>query len=135
MKLALLFLLAAAEPGQQFNLVCTGTVETVRLGGVDSAPYTRTLRVDLGAGQWCADDCGSVEPIERVEPGRITFRSVRRDTPREYRMERESVNRVTGEHSSTTESGLDGPVPRSAFSAGHCEKAEFTGFVQGPTKF
>lgn len=135
MKLAALAILAAAAPAQQFDLVCRGTVEVVRLGGVDRSPYSRTLRIDLGTRQWCADACAAVDPIARIEPGRIVLRDEKRDTPREYWVERESVDRMTGEHSSMAGNDPLGRNPRTAFSAGHCEKVTFSGFVTGKTRF
>lgn len=132
--LALLALMAAVPP-QQFNLVCAGKTDVIAPGVNSQTPYNRVLRIDLTTSQWCAGECAEVEPIARVEPGRLLLRDVKRDTPRENWTERESVDRVTGYHSSIAEAGIRTRNPQSAFSSGHCEAAPFTGFARGPAKF
>lgn len=123
-------LMASTGPPQKFDLVCAGTAEKLAIGGAVSTPYQRHLRIDLATGQWCAEDCAKVERIARVEPGRLLLRDVKIDTPREYWVERESVDRVTGEHSSMATDSPAGPSPRSAFSKGHCELAPFSEFAK-----
>lgn len=129
MKSVVLLLLAANAP-QQFNLECAGTTDLIFVGGTTSTPYQRTLRIDLATNQWCADACAEVEPIFRIEPGRLVLREMKQDTPRGRRIDRESVDRVTSGHDSMTEA-----AGRSAFRAGQCKVAPFTGFLKGPTKF
>lgn len=129
MKALVLAAVALAAPaGKPFNLECRGSTEVVQLGGVTTSSYTRTLRVDLAAGQWCADACKTVEPIAKAEPQRLTFRETAVDTPRRYWRESESVDRVTGAHSSMAGNNPKGPLPRTAFSKGQCEVRPFTGF-------
>lgn len=134
---ALALLWAAAATPQQFNLECTGTTDVIFVGGQTAKPYQRTLRIDLSAKQWCAGDCAAVEPIASIQPGQIILRDVTRDTPREYWRETESVDRVSGYHSSRAS---DHPIAsgrggRSSFSSGSCKLAPFTGFTNGPAKF
>lgn len=133
----LAMLIAAAVPAgpQQFNLECAGKVDLIYIGGQSSAPYRRTLRIDLASQRWCADRCEAVEPIASIQPGVLVLRDIARDTPREYRRESESVNRVTGIHSSRATNSPPGRAGRSSFSEGACTLAPFTGFVNGPTKF
>jgi hypothetical protein len=127
--------LAASSTPRQFNLECAGTVDVIYIGGQSSAPYKRVLRIDLAAKQWCADQCAAVEPIASVQPNLLILRDVTRDTPREYWRESESVNRVTGGHSSRASDHPTGRAGRSSFSEGICKLAPFTGFASGVTKF
>lgn len=133
--IALAVAAGAPDPAQQFNLLCTGTMTTLTLAGKAEEPYTRVFRVDLAAQQWCADECTSVEPIKRIEPGRLVLIDDDRSDLRPDRINRETLNRVTGDHSSHYQNGPVGPVYRSVFRAGRCERAPFTAFVSGETKF
>lgn len=133
---ALIAALVTAQPSAgQFDLQCAGQITAMAPGGEHVAPYSRRLRIDLQAGQWCADACSKVEPIARVEPSRLLLRDVKTDSPREYWIERESVDRVTGAHSSMATNSPAGPNPRSAFSAGSCEKQPFSGFEGKGARF
>lgn len=118
---------------QQFNLNCAGDLTSMGHGGNTVTAYSRVLRIDLASKRWCADECRTVDPIASVEPGRLLLKDRKTDTPREYWFERESVDRTTGEHSSAATDGPYGSYSR--FRKGQCEKAPFTGFTTGPTKF
>jgi hypothetical protein len=127
--------LAIGAPSEQFDLVCKGQAVVLTLAGKTTTPYRRTLRIDLTAEKWCAEDCATVDRIASVEPSRLLLRDVKRDTPREYWIERESVDRVTGAHSSMASDNPHGANPHSAFSTGSCEKAPFTGLEPAAKKF
>jgi hypothetical protein len=135
MKALVVLLLVAASPPKQFNLECAGTVEILGLSGVTASSYTRTIRIDLTANQWCADECSKVDQIASVEPNRLLLRDIKQDTARNYWAESEAVDRTTAEHSSMARNDPMGPAPRSAFSKGKCILKPFTGFGSEKRQF
>jgi hypothetical protein len=76
-SIALLAASARAEAPERFDLVCTGTV--AQMTGVsrpkgETVPWKGRIRVDLGASQFCLDDCRTAENISLVRPDAIIFR-------------------------------------------------------------
>jgi hypothetical protein len=80
----LLLLGSAAAPAQNraiYDLKCSGTVTSLRLGQTDNkpsnpAPYAMKLHIDLRQKTFCQDMCKVSESIWKVLPANIIFRSV-----------------------------------------------------------
>ena len=69
----------AADNSGQFNLICTGSVQTLSKGGFfgadrgQSTPWTGSIRVDLDASEFCLDNCDEVQNIASTSPEKILF--------------------------------------------------------------
>jgi len=56
-----------AANAQQFDLVCTGTVESSRpAGNRVTEPYETRFRIDLNRDMWCQDECATTRPFATV---------------------------------------------------------------------
>lgn len=80
-----------------FNLICQGYQSSSDMMKVDLDPprqdYSVTLRIDLSAGRWCADDCTTTRPIYRAEDRMLIL-----DKPmREGGVTNFEINRESGE--------------------------------------
>lgn len=101
---------AAAE--QQFDLICKAKKTEMR------------FRVDLAAGEYCTDECKSIEKIASVTSGVITFSETEPALPRAIRAYNR-VNRTTGD--------WEWFYDERAFAVaqdirGRCERGAFSGF-------
>lgn len=117
-----------------FNLICTGTVSHKDYFSEGSEPFSRVLRVDLGAGKYCEADCGALFDIHEVQPAMIRLRKEEIDTPRERRFLDVTVDRETGRYSGLSTSGLGRGIIIIEWE-GKCERAAFSGFPNIQTKF
>ena len=115
----MLALPGAAAEQDRFDLICTAKKETVR------------YRIDLTAGEWCADQCTSVNKIAEVTSGMITLyeeKAVTANGPYSYGR----INRLTGEWKRASWT----PSYNSFFSStGSCTPASFSGLNAGSRKF
>lgn len=127
---------SALAQSSQFNLTCTGTVQTLAPAALidETKDYSAVYRIDLEALKWCEADCSTTHPIAEATPTALTLQSKSVDTPREYEKLRIYVSRETGRHSITAESGI-GASRMAMFWKGTCEPSEFTGFPTPVTKF
>jgi hypothetical protein len=111
---AILLLIATpAYAADQFDLVCSDKISTVR------------YRVDLQRGEWCFGECRDVQKFASVTSGTLTL-SERVPTlpggPRSYNR----ISRQTGEWRWYN---YDPRYPSSVMDrAGTCQPAEFSGF-------
>ena len=134
-KFILISMVASAQPQQQFDLVCSGTLESDSLSGKKSNAYSYRYRFDLTANKWCDGECKAPRDILRLAPTQITLADEKSDTPSERSFRQETIDRETGRHSlvSTSSSRLLGPMIMKW--AGQCEKQPFSGFPKFETKF
>lgn len=109
--LSLALISTPAMAAEQFDLICTAKKETVR------------YRIDLAAGEWCADSCRSVLKIASVTEGTITLLSRERQAPSDVQVLKK-IERSTGEWTDISVGGGYDPV----FIKGRCEAAPFSGF-------
>ena len=115
-------------PSGQFNLVCTGTLTSGKLGqwGTErQSPFTRVYRVDLGRNRWCTDDCTSTASLVEVTPDRIVFE---REERAELSDKVTYVSRESSAYVSRDRSGFVGSEVFVVSAAGTCKPARFTGF-------
>jgi len=61
----------AAAPEPPFDLVCTGTEQTVRDG--PEAPWSGRFHVNLDEQTYCREACADAQTIQSVSPDRIVF--------------------------------------------------------------
>jgi hypothetical protein len=134
-KLVLIGLAAGAQPQQQFDLVCSGTLESHSITGDESKPYSYRYRFDLAQNKWCEGACKAPRDILRLAPTQITLADEKTDTVREHAYRSVTIDRETGRHSilSTSNSRFTGPITMKW--EGQCEKQPFSGFPEFETKF
>lgn len=64
---------AVARP-QQFDLICSGTVETFGLNKDHvTKPWSERISVDLGADAWRDAESQETDAIQKITPDRIVF--------------------------------------------------------------
>lgn len=138
MKTAVLALaLAASNQGEAFDLVCAGEMSSEAITGNTSKPYSVRYRVDLAASKYCEDQCATVNPIFKVDPGVLVFESIDKDAPSERVRKINNVSRNTGEHLMLYTSRSTGSAASVLIMRwrGTCERADFTGFPTAGAKF
>jgi hypothetical protein len=130
-------MISAAATIAAFNLLCSGTLETISMSGNKSEPFTKELRVDLSKEQWCEGACAAVHKIHSVQPTQITFEKVEKDTPSERSLTWVFVNRETGSYHGVANSRTYGRLATiiGLKWTGQCERKAFTGFPSFETKF
>lgn len=134
---ALLAIAPASAAGQQFDLVCKGTLEVMSFRGTTTEPFESRYRIDLDQSKYCEKDCRALFALASVQPGSITFIDKRVDTPSEDSILITQVDRETGTYRGTSTSRTPGR-PELTFTmkwAGTCEAQPFSGFPQLQTKF
>ncbi len=112
-----------ADPGRQFDLVCTETLAK----GRPSTPTYR-FRIDLDQNRWCEGDCMAPREIAAVTADRYTL------VDNEFRgrglrtTNLNFIDRLTGQHSEMTiaRGGLSQVTERQ----GRCERQPFSGMPQ-----
>lgn len=107
---------SAQAAGQQFDLVCTGTVSGA--GERNPQPWSARYAIDIAANAWCEAPCGSPKPFARIEPGRLVLIDMSdrvRDTPEFF-----AIDRVSGQ--------LEGQEGWPKYYAAHCVMAASTAF-------
>jgi hypothetical protein len=90
-----------------------------------SAPYSKTYRVDLSRNEWCEDECRGVHPIFEVQPAYLILSG---DASRLVI----TVDRVTGAHRGGQK--RKGSAVK-LIQTGKCERTVFSGFPSFNTKF
>lgn len=139
---ALIAASARAEGADRFDLVCNGTVTALRTTSSEDATTTAAwdgrVRVDLGRGKACVDDCQIVETVSASDPSEIELLSVGAETSspqrREY-VDRIEVNRISGQYSRTHDWAEDTRNPDMANVSiihhdeysGACTPGQFSG--------
>nr|WP_295237626.1 hypothetical protein [uncultured Brevundimonas sp.] len=112
-----------AANAQQFDLVCTGTVESgSTLVPATTEPWEGRLRIDLARGVWCEGVCRSPEPFVSVNAGEFVLFD---NMTAKGEGRRESVNRTTGAYRSATIMKTSGSTIAISYRA-QCTKAEYT---------
>ena len=137
-------LLAALTSGtaqqQQFDLICNGTMHTIRVTLAPQEPdssYSHHYRVDLKAGKWCEADCSAIRPITEIQPGFLQLQEQSKErgllgNPGNFSS---SIDRTTGEEHMMTEETDDLLGKSLTTWDGKCEPASFSGFPKIETKF
>jgi hypothetical protein len=118
----------ASEVAARFNLVCSGTLMSGKLGqwGMDSQrPFSQTYRVDLAHKRWCTEECRTTSSIVEITPQKILFE---REERGELNDTITFVNRENGAYESRLRSGLIGSEVFVVVMQGTCKRAPFTGF-------
>lgn len=143
MKIVILMLvanIAAPQPAQQFDLVCSGTISTLRVTLAAQTPdetYSRHYRIDLKSGTWCEGMCEAIRPIAEVQPGFLRLQEQNKERsilghPGSFRSE---IDRTNGEEHMTDED-RDNLLGKSLTTwDGKCSSAAFSGFPKIETKF
>jgi hypothetical protein len=122
---ALVVALFSASPvyaADQFDLVCTGKVESTISR---PEPISRRYHVDLAAKRWCYNEC-TVRPIVEVNNTQIVFRDTKAAYEGDPTVSLDYVDRTTAKW-----------VFFSAYEQGEgtCAPAPFSGFPSAPAKF
>lgn len=132
---AALTLATAAAPSaslQQFDLVCSGTQETIvrSLLKDETLPHSTEYRIDLTQKRYCSDECEGTFVIDEIQPGFISFEHKSRDKINDKPEIMVQVDRVTGEwHTYVADNML------TIVTKGTCIPAPFKGFPVPKTKF
>lgn len=114
----------AAEPAQQFDLVCTGSAWDHPTGG-RAQPAEYRFRIDLERNRWCEGVCEAPREIHSVTVDRYTL------VDREYRsrtmrtVNKSWIDRVAGTHSETNLAF--GSLVQGSRREATCERAPFSG--------
>lgn len=137
----LAFALALSSPAQatadQFDLLCSGTIESNSAAGQKVEPFERHYRFDLSHGKYCEDRCRAIFDVVKVQPGSIIILADRVDTPSENSFLDLFIDRETGEYVGNSATIFRGR-PEMALTIkwrGTCKSMPFSGFIQLPTKF
>ncbi|MFA6219634.1 MAG: hypothetical protein WC692_07615 [Erythrobacter sp.] len=134
---SLLMAPAALAAGQQFDLICKGTLKSSSTTGDKSEPFETHLRFDLERGKYCEQKCRALFDIASIQPGSLTLTDKRVDTPSEDSFIRISINRETGEYAGTSAWRTPGRPELNVILkyTGTCEAYPFSGFPDLQTKF
>jgi hypothetical protein len=133
-------LASSAAPQQQFDLVCTGTLHSIRVTLAPQTPdsaYSSHYRIDLKAGKWCEGKCVAVRAIAEVQPGflRLQEESKERSLLGNPGSFRASIDRTTGDERMMDEDN-DQLLGKSLTTwHGKCEAAPFSGFQRSSRSF
>lgn len=123
--------------GQQFDLLCKGTLKVSSFSGTKTEPFEIRYRVDMEQGKYCEKECRALFTFASIQPGSLTFIDKRVDTPSEDSTLITQVNRETGAYVGISGSRTPGR-PELTFTMkwdGTCEREPFSGFPQLQTKF
>ena len=113
---------SGAIGADQFDLICTGQVESQ---GSRPEPISRRYHVDLATNQWCYNEC-TIRQLAEVNSSQIVFEETKSAFRGDPEARLDYVDRTTGRWAFFT-SFWQGE--------GACSRAPFTGFPTGPTKF
>jgi len=135
--LAAMIISPASAGGDQFDLICKGTLRVVSYRGTTSEPFESHYRVDLGQGKYCEAECKTLFPLASIQPGSLTFIDKTVDTPSEDSTLITQVNRESGVYWGSSTSRTPGR-PELTFTMkweGACDAQPFSGFPKLQTKF
>lgn len=127
----------ALAAGQQFDLICKGTLQSSSITGEKSEPFEDHLRIDLERGKYCEDECRALFDIASIQPASLILLDKRVDTPSEDSFLQISINRETGEYSGISGWRIPGrpELTGRLKYTGTCEAQPFSGFPTFQTKF
>lgn len=134
--IAAVILIGAAEPKQQFDLVCTGERKTALLA--PGVPYSFRLHVDLVAGKWCEGECARIEPIAEAQPSVIHFEKESPDDKLLGNTRVRLVNRQSGKYIRHVNAYVGDRrlgVVHTIIVDATCEPRPFSGFPELERKF
>lgn len=116
--------MALQATSQQFDLVCTGSLETS-----STASPTPTITevsdraaVDLDRGLWCWLDCATVNAMHRVNAAELVFSNNNEPAGTTYMR----VDRITGAYNSDVRLKMEGGYVMTLRTTGRCERAPYT---------
>jgi len=119
---------AAAQSPNQFDLICTGTIES---GSSHTATERETVsdryRIDLEKMVWCTDDCRSTSSI--VEANNVVITLVDTGSSDGNTTHRKAISRTTGILTGNIESRALGAIIFVRTNA-QCTRADFSGLPQ-----
>lgn len=127
----------AAAPAAQFDLTCTGVLNSSSLAGDKAKPYSATYRIDLAQRKWCEEDCKTLHDIASIQSGQLTLSEARVDTPSEKSFSINTIDRETGAHKiiASSESNRVRGSNVNLRWQGACKPTAFSGFPDTPVKF
>lgn len=111
------------QNAQQFDLTCTGTMESGSgLTSTETVPANVRLRVDLARNIWCEDECGNPAPFVSVNAGELVMFDNTNGTGAGRRT---VVNRTTGTYTSSISIRSSGTIVFVRTTA-RCTRAPYT---------
>lgn len=119
---------AAAQIATQFDLICTGTIESGSSATrTEREAMTDRYRFDLEKMVWCTDDCASTHPIVEANSAEITLVDSR--SPDGATSHKKSVSRTSGVLTGNIQTRAMGAIVFVRTNA-HCTRADFSGMPQ-----
>lgn len=120
--------MALQATSQQFDLVCSGTLETS-----STASPTPTITevsdraaVDLNRGLWCWLDCATVNTMHRINAAELVFSNNNEPAGTTYMR----VDRITGAYTNDVRLKMEGGYVMTLRTTGRCQPAPYTPIPQ-----
>lgn len=122
MVIGLVAAAAIMAPGGQFDLICSGTMDS---WGADQV-ITRKVaisraQIDLDRKVWCWDSCEQAFVIAGVDDARLVLANERRDDGGHSEI---TINRITGHYVNSI--SIRDPMSFDTMTIGKCERADYT---------